>query len=515
MGGFSGDGGSPLKAELGGSLNTAIAIGPDNSLYIADTSNNRVRKVDSAGASINTVGGNGQGSTSGDGGAATSAGVPGPESVAVDAAGNLYIGNGTNVRKVSPSGIIGAYAGNGQSGFSGDGGSATDASIAGAVGLAVDSGNNLYIADVNNRRIRLVQPAVRPAITLSATSVNFTLASAGSTATTQTFTVTNTGQGTLNWAAAATTSSGGAWLSVSPASGSVPAGPSGTTVTVTAKPAGLAADDYYGQIQIASPSAASQFQTITVRLTVQTAGEDPPAVAAGGVLNAASYALQTPVAPGTLVSIFGSNFTDSTSALIATTFPWPNQLGGTSVTIGGEAVPIYVVTAGQINAMLPFDLPVNTSLPLVVTRGNAVSAPQPVSVVSSQPGVFTLTQDGQGTGAMVIVHADQSWVIAGGGNSAKAGDTLEIYCTGLGNVSPRAVAGYPVPASPLAQVNDPVTLTIGGVKVPVFFAGPTPGFTGLYQVNATIPTGIAPSPQAPLVLSQGERTSATATVPLQ
>jgi uncharacterized protein (TIGR03437 family) len=77
------------------------------------------------------------------------------------------------------------------------------------------------------------------------------------------------------------------------------------------------------------------------------------------------------------------------------------------------------------------------------------------------------------------------------------------------------VAGYPVPSSPLAQVNDPVTLTIGGVKIPVFFAGPTPGFTGLYQVNATIPTGIAPSPQAPLVLSQGGRTSATATVPLQ
>ena len=60
-----------------------------------------------------------------------------------------------------------------------------------------------------------------------------------------------------------------------------------------------------------------------------------------------------------------------------------------------------------------------------------------------------------------------------------------------------------------------MTLTIGGVKVPVFFAGPTPGFTGLYQVNATIPAGIAPSQLAPLVLSQGGRTSATIAVPLQ
>jgi uncharacterized protein (TIGR03437 family) len=66
-----------------------------------------------------------------------------------------------------------------------------------------------------------------------------------------------------------------------------------------------------------------------------------------------------------------------------------------------------------------------------------------------------------------------------------------------------------------ASVIDPVTLTIGGVKVPVFFAGPTPGFTGLYQVNATIPAGIAPSTQATLVLTQGGRTSATITVPVQ
>ena len=151
----------------------------------------------------------------------------------------------------------------------------------------------------------------------------------------------------------------------------------------------------------------------------------------------------------------------------------------------------------------------------MVTRDNAVSAPQPVSVISSQPGVFTLAQNGQGVGAMVIVHADQSWVIAGNGNSVKTGDTLEIYCTGLGDVTPRAVAGFPVPPSPLSQAINPVTLTIGSVKVPVFFAGPTPGFTGLYQVNATIPAGIAPSTQVPLVLSQGGRTSATITVPVQ
>jgi uncharacterized protein (TIGR03437 family) len=190
-------------------------------------------------------------------------------------------------------------------------------------------------------------------------------------------------------------------------------------------------------------------------------------------------------------------------------------LGTTSVTVGGEQAPIYVVTAGQINAMLPFDLPVNTSVPVVVTRGNAVSASQPVSVVSSQPGVFTQTANGQGIGVVVIVKPDGSETEVGGSVSVKAGEILSIYCTGLGDVSPTEVAGFPASPSPLSQAIDNVTLTIGGVNTQVLFAGPTPGFTGLYQVNAIVPSGIAPSQQAPLVLSQGGRISATVTIPMQ
>ncbi len=512
--GFSGDGGPPLQAQFGNNL-IRIAAGNDGSLYIADNGNNRIRKVDPAGATINTIAGNGQASDSGNGGAATAAGVNAPWSVLADAAGNLYIGEQFFVRKVTPSGIIGPYAGNGQMDFSGDGGPATAPSFSGISGMALDSGNNLYLVDSGNRRIRQVQPGISPQIALSSTTVTFTLAATGSTATTQTFVLTNGGQGTLNWAAAATTTSGGAWLSVSPASGSILAGQPGTTVTVTASPAGLAAGDYYGQIQITSPNASSQVQIVTARMTVQTAGEDPPQVAAGGVLNAASYSLQTPVAPGTLVAIFGRNFTDSTSAIIAQSFPWPSVLGETTVTIGGEPVPLYVVTSGQINAILPFDLAVNTNLPIVVTRNNAVSAPQPVSLIADQPGVFTQSNNGQGIGAILAIHADGSYVEVGNGNSAKTGDTLEIYCTGLGDVNPRAVAGSPAPPSPLAQVIDPVTLTIGGVNVPVSFAGPTPGFTGLYQVNATIPAAIAANQQAPLVLSQSGRASATVTIPIE
>jgi len=513
--GYSGDGGPPLQAVF--SSNLKIAAGSDGSLYIADQGNNRVRKVDPSGATINTVVGNGQSNDTGDGGPAKSAAVGNPLSAVLDAAGNLYVGSGSDstVRKVTPGGIIGPYAGNGQGGFSGDGGPATAASLDGEQGLAVDSGNNLYIADGGNLRIRQVQPAASPAITLSSTSIAFSLAATGSTASTQTFVLTNSGQGTLNWAAAATTTSGGPWLSVSPATGSILAGQAGTTITVTANPSGLAAGDYYGQIQVSSPNAASPVQMVTVRFTVQTAGETPPRVFAGGTVSDASYSA-APVTPGTLAAIFGMNFTDSTTALVASGYPWPNQLGGTSVTIGGEPVPLYVVTAGQLVAALPFDLPVNTSLPIVVTRNNAVSAPQPVSVIADQPGVFTLAESGLGIGAIEIFRPDGSYEgVAGNGNSATGGDVVVIYCTGLGGVNPRAVAGYPAPVSPLSQTIDPVTMTILGVNVPVFFAGLAPGYAGLYQVNATIPGGIAPNPAAPLVLTQGGQKSPTVTIPMK
>jgi uncharacterized protein (TIGR03437 family) len=500
--GFSGDGGSPLQAQFGSAI--TLAGGSDGSLYIADQNNNRVRKVDPAGATINTVAGNGQASNSGNGGQATSAGVDAPLSVTLDKAGNLYIGFIGTVRMVTPAGVIGPYVGSGY-GFSGDGGPATAAWLTGASGLAVDSASNLYISDSGNRRVRQVQPAASPVMALSPSYVTFSLAATGSTSTNQAFVLSNSGQGTLNWASSVSTTAGGTWLSVSPSNGSVLAGQAGTTVTVTANPSGLTAGDYYGQIQVTSPNAASPLQIVTVRLTVQTPGEDPPQAAAGGVLNAASFSLSTPVAPGAMVSIFGTNFTDSTSALTAQGFPLPTAMGGTSVTIGGEAVPLLAVTATQINAVLPF----------VVIRNNAVSAPQPVSMVSSQPGVFTQSENGEGVGIVVIVHPDGSQVEAGNGNAASAGDAVVIYCAGLGDTTPRSVAGFPATASPLSNTIDPVTVTIGGVNAPVFFAGLSPGFTGLYQVNATVPSGIAPNQQAPLVLSQGGLNSATVTIPVQ
>ncbi|MHB1953016.1 MAG: NHL domain-containing protein [Sulfobacillus sp.] len=155
--GFSGDGGPATSAELCGT--NGVAVDSAGNLYIADTYNNRIRKVTASTGIISTVAGNGTYGYSGDGGPATSAELWAPQGVAVDSAGNLYIADRFNqrIRKVTAStGIITTVAGNGASGYSGDGGPATSAKLAQPFGVAVDSAGNLYIADSYNNRIRKV-----------------------------------------------------------------------------------------------------------------------------------------------------------------------------------------------------------------------------------------------------------------------------------------------------------------------------------------------------------------------
>jgi len=155
--GFGGDGGPATSASL--NFAAGVALDAAGNLYIADTSNHRIRRVDASSGIISTVAGNGFSGFGGDGGPATGALLAKPEDIAVDANGSLYIADSGNfrIRKVdAASGIISTVAGNGTFGFSGDGGPATSASLSTPTGIRVDSTSSLYIADSNNNRIRKV-----------------------------------------------------------------------------------------------------------------------------------------------------------------------------------------------------------------------------------------------------------------------------------------------------------------------------------------------------------------------
>ena len=156
--GFAGDGGPATSAQL--SAPRGIAVDGSGNVYLADRWNNRIRKI--AGGNLTTIAGNGLGSSGGDNGPAANAQFNAPEGVAVDKSGNVYISDFYNnrVRLVTAStGAVTTFAGTGVSGFSGDGGAATSAKLSQPAGLALDSAGNLYIADSNNGAVRMVTPA--------------------------------------------------------------------------------------------------------------------------------------------------------------------------------------------------------------------------------------------------------------------------------------------------------------------------------------------------------------------
>ena len=156
--GYGGDGGPATAAVLQDPK--AVYAAPSGDLFIADTANDRIRRVDRSGI-ITTVAGTGVTGFSGDGGPATAAQFDGPRSLAGDAAGNLYVADDNNhrVRRIDPSGVITTVAGTGVAGFSGDGGPAVSAELNHPRGLAVDGRGALFVADSMNARVRVIDPA--------------------------------------------------------------------------------------------------------------------------------------------------------------------------------------------------------------------------------------------------------------------------------------------------------------------------------------------------------------------
>lgn len=198
--GYNGDGFAATSAEL--NHPDGFAVDGRGNLYIADSLNHRVRRVDAASGLITTVAGTGTAGYGGDNGAATSAMLNFPRAVAIDGSGTLYIADTSNnrIRKVTSTGIISTLAGTGVSGFSGDGGLAKDAELSGPWSIALDTtGSTLYALDTNNNRVRRVQGLLGPTtLTTSPTSLAFGNQAAKTSSATKVITVKNTGKEPLN-----------------------------------------------------------------------------------------------------------------------------------------------------------------------------------------------------------------------------------------------------------------------------------------------------------------------------
>ena len=248
-------------------------------------------------------------------------------------------------------------------------------------------------------------------------------------------------------------------------------------------------------------------QTTALSGVVSAPAAATPAVTAQGVVQAASDQGGVPISPGGLITVYGANLSDGVGQ--SNGLPFPQQLNGTQVFLGNQPLPILYTSAGQLNVQVPYTVPVNTQYQLTVQHGNTLSVPQQLVVAQAEPGIFTVNEQGTGQGA--IMKSDDV-TLAQPGTPALVGETVVIYCAGLGAVTPAVQEGTPAPSTPLSDTVIPVTVTIGGATAQVAYHGLTPGYAGLYQVNAVVPSGITTGDAVPVVLGMAGQTSPTVTM---
>ena len=440
--GFAGDGGPALQSQL--ALPQGVATDTAGNIYIADTRNNRIRKVSSSGV-ITTIAGS-SGGFLGDGNPATSAALNYPWSVAVDAAGNVLIADlyDMRIRKVSPSGIITTIAGNGTSSVnSGDCGPGTSATVGESVGVAVDAAGNVYFS--SNFVIRKVSPSgiIR---TIAGNDAIFRL------------------------------------------DGYV--GDGGPALSAGFFPLGLTVDAA-GNIYIADGSNNA------IRMLTQTSATSGLFVA-----NAASFQ-PGGVAPGEIIVLYGCAI--GPAQLVVATQNAAGflnvQLGGTSVSINGIPAPIVYASATQTAVIVPYEIAGGQVAIAATYQG--VTSSQNVPVAATSPALFT--QNASGVGQAAAVNSDGS--LNSVASPAKIGDFIVLFATGEGQTNPPGVDGKPA-SPPLPAPILPVSAMIGGKPAEVLYAGGAPGETaGVMQLNLVIPNGIQPGTQVPIVIAVGNTQS--------
>ncbi len=240
----------------------------------------------------------------------------------------------------------------------------------------------------------------------------------------------------------------------------------------------------------------------TVTGTVARAG-NPPVINPSGAVSAASAPVDQPLAPGMLLSVYGSRFADETRS--ATVLPLSTTLGVTSVSLGGRLLPLYFTSDGQVNALAPLDVPRNTELSLIVRRGAALSVPETVTIAPSAPAVFAAAGDS-------AFALDLQGRPVNAGNPAARGSVVALFVTGLGAVDRTVAEGAAAPTEPLARTIEQVDVAVGGAQGLVLYSGLAPGLVAVYQINVAIPAGSEVGDAVPLVVKAGEGVSSRTTL---
>jgi uncharacterized protein (TIGR03437 family) len=254
------------------------------------------------------------------------------------------------------------------------------------------------------------------------------------------------------------------WVSVTPTSGVTPA-----SLTLTVNPSGLSNGNYTASVPVSGKGYG-------IVLPVKAQVGPPPAPTP-------SIAFAAMAAPGSLLSLYGTNLVGSA---IQAAPPYPTQLGGAMVKIGGFAAPLLYINPYQANIQVPFEVaPGETQLVFSNALGTASADLQ---IVPADPAFFFATTPGNATIAVIL---NQDGALNTPTAPAQPGDYITLYMNGQGVLDRPLADGQAAPSAPLIHPALPVTATIGGLNAFVQFAGLAPGFVGLFQVNLQVPDIIA------------------------
>jgi len=245
-------------------------------------------------------------------------------------------------------------------------------------------------------------------------------------------------------------------------------------------------------------------------LAGSVAAQAQPTVGDNGVVDAANP-FNHSTAPGSIVSIFGTNFASGVN--VSSTVPLSSSLGGASVTFNGVPAPLFFTSGGQINAQLPAGLS-GTTASVVVTTPSGQSAPKTIQIAQVAPAIFSLNAQAFGQGAVLFANSAVFAAPVGSiqgvtSQPAKAGDVLTIYANSLGPVDPPVADGNNT-VDGLRRTTNTASVILGGVTIPgsdVLFSGLAPQFVALYQVNIIVPPGIPAGNAVPIQISIGGMTS--------
>ena len=452
---FIAESGLIRKVDTSGIISSPIAgsaagmtFDSAGNLYFTDRNGNGIHKLTPGGV-LTVVAGGGSVGFSGDNGPATQATVYFPSGIAADSGGNIYfVDKGNNrVRKVDTKGIITTFAGTGTAGYSGDGGPATSAKLgmnftAAFQGVAVDSAGNVYIADPQSNRIRMVNPA-----------------------------------GIISTFAG----NGGGFATGSLGNGD--GGPPAKASVLT--PYGVKVDSA-GNVFIAD-TGHSLIREVTGATTGAGSG---PTISANGVVNGASF--QPGIVANSWVTIQGAGLaskTDDWSNSISNG-ALPTSLDGVSVSMGGKPAYIYYISPGQLNVLAP-DVPAGP-VTVTVTTAGGTSAAFTATASAYGPAFF-----GWPGNQVVATHTDYSYAVKPGTFAgattvaAKPGDVIVLWATGFGPTVPAPPTGVAVPGDQTYATSSQVSVTIDNVAAMVYGAALAPGSVGLYQIAIQVPSSLA------------------------